>query len=162
MKRHAYAALICLAFVSTFAVTAAEKPAEKQECSSTAAECDREIRQIMAGRRFLGLTISDLLPGIIVQAVVRDSPAARAGFRAGDKLIAVNGRSLIKSRVGDFKQIIADPSHNGRMRMVVLRRGIFRNIEVRLEPYTKEQLDKIVAAHLARSHTQSAAAGSPP
>jgi predicted metalloprotease with PDZ domain len=158
MKRHAIAALICLTFVSALAATAAEK----NECSSTAAECDREIRQIMAGRRFLGLTITDLLPGIVVQAVVRDSPAARAGFRAGDKLIAVNGRSLTKSRVGDFKQIIADPKHNGRMRMIVFRRGTFRNIEVRLEPYTKEQLDKIVAAHLAQSHTQSAAAGSAP
>lgn len=158
MKRHAFAALICLTLVSAFAVTAAEK----QECSSTAAECDREIRQIMAGQRFLGLTIADLLPGIIVQAVVRDSPAARAGFRAGDKLIAVNGRSLTKSRVGDFKQALADPKHNGRIRVIVLRRDVFRSIEVRLEPYTKEQVDKIIAAHLAKRHTQAASAGSPP
>lgn len=159
MKRHAYAALICLTLASALAAPAAEK----KECSSTAAECDREIRQIMAGQRFLGLTITDLLPGIIVSAVVRDSPAARAGFRAGDKLIAVNGRSLAKARVGDFKQIIADPRHNGRMHIVVLRRDVFRRIDVRLEPYTKQQLDKIIAAHIASSHTRSSAsAGSPP
>jgi predicted metalloprotease with PDZ domain len=157
MKSRASAALFCL----TLSITLAASAAEQQRCSSTAAACDREIRQIMAGRRFLGLTITDTLPGIVVQAVVRESPAARAGFRPGDKLIAANGRSLTKSRVGDFKQILADSRQNGRMRMIVYRRGTYRNIEVRLEPYTNEQLDKIVAAHIARSHPPASAGAQP-
>ena len=132
------------------------------KCSASARECEKQIRTMVSGRRFLGLTVTELDPGLIVTGVVKDSPAARAGFRNGDKLMYANGKSLRQARIRDFKQIAAENRQTGRLWIVVLRDGTYLKIEVRLEPYTKQQVDKIIAAHLETSHPASGSAGSNP
>jgi S1-C subfamily serine protease len=132
------------------------------KCSASARDCEKQIRQMMSGRRFLGLTVTEVNPGLIVSGVVKGSPAERSGFRVADKLIYVNGKSLEKARIRDFKQVAAENRQTGRLWIIVLRGGAYRKIEVRLEPYSKQQVDKIIAQHLAQSHTASSAAGSHP
>jgi len=44
----------------------------------------------------------------------------------------------------------------------VQRRGILKHIDVRMEPYTKAQIDKIVAQHLAEFHDLASAAPAQP
>jgi S1-C subfamily serine protease len=127
--------------------------AQERTCSGTARECEDAIRKGMStGRRFLGLNIVDLKPGLIVKSVIANSPAARSGLLANDRLIAVNGKSLTLATGLEFKQILAEARHTGRLWVIVQRRGAYRKIDVRLEPYPKEHIDKAVAAHLSRSH----------
>lgn len=135
------------ALLASFAV------AQEPRCSSSAQECDAQIRKMMStGRRYLGLNIVDLRPGLIVKSVIPHSPAARGGILSNDRLIAVNGQSLVASTGVDFKQILAGARNTGRLWMIVQRRGAYRKIDIRLEPYPKEHIDKAVAAHLQRSH----------
>lgn len=108
---------------------------------------------MLTGRRYLGLQIVELRPGLVIKSVVANSPAARAGLKANDRLIAVNGRTLAEATAPEFKQLLANAKETGRLWMIVQRRGAYRKIEVRLEPYTKEQISKIVAQHLAQAHT---------
>lgn len=42
--------------------------------------------------------------------------------------------------------------------MIVSRHNVYIALEMRLEPYTKEQISKIVAAHLAQSHAAASGA----
>lgn len=144
-------------------VAAALSADETKKCSASARECEREIRQMLSGRRYLGVVIVDLLPGVAIKAVLPDGPAAnpRVDLKAGDHVIAVNGRSMLKSGVRDFKQALADVKDTGTLFMIVERRGVYRKVEVRLEPYSQTQVEKIIAAHLAQSHA-SVAAGSQP
>lgn len=135
---------------------------EPKHCSASAKECEQQIRQMLTGRRYLGLSVVNLKPGIVVKSVVPDSPAERANFKAGDRLIAVNGQPMTESTVEDFKRVLAGVRDVGTLWVIVQRRGAYKTIEVRLEPYTKAQIDKVIATHLAQSHPATASAGSGP
>jgi predicted metalloprotease with PDZ domain len=144
-------------FVTILAAAAALYAQEQKKCSSSAQECEQQIRHFLAGRRYLGLELVDLKPGMVVKTVVLESPADRAGFEKDDRIIGVNGHAMTQASVRDFKQIMTGASGNSRLWVIVQRRGAFRKIEVRLEPYTKAQIDKIVAAHLAQYHSAGVA-----
>jgi predicted metalloprotease with PDZ domain len=148
---------LLVAGLSTAVLFAGEEP---KHCNSSAKECDQQIRSMLTGRRYLGISVVDLKPGIVIKSVVADSPAERANFKAGDRLIAVNGQRMTESTVQDFKRILSGVRDVGTLWVIVQRRGAYQRIEVRLEPYTKAQIDKIVATHLAQSHPATASAGS--
>ena len=145
-----------LIFAALFAAVTAM--AGEPRCSGTARDCDQQIRQMLSGRRYLGATIEDHSPGLVIKSVHPNSPAARKGLQAGDKLIALNGKSLTQASAREFKQLIADARETGRLWMIISRRGAYSKVEVRLEPYSKEQLAKIINAHLAQSHETTAGA----
>ena len=132
--------------------------ADEQKCPGTARECEQKIRQFMSGRRFLGATIKAEKKGLVIESVNPNGPAERAGMQPGDRLIACNLKSLTAATPRDFKQILADARQSGVLRIIVWRRGSYKTIVTRLEPYTKEQIDKIISAHLSQSHTSSAGA----
>jgi predicted metalloprotease with PDZ domain len=125
---------------------------ERKMCTAPASECEKAIRALSSGRRYLGAKIKELDPGIMIETVIDDGPAARADLRAGDRLMSVNGHSTIEANIQDFKQILYSAKTTGVLWVMVLRQGAFKKIDVRLEPYTKAQIDKMVAQHLAQGH----------
>ena len=82
-------------------------------CTAPASECEKAIRQLSSGRRYLGAEIKELEPGIIIKAVIDDGPAARADLRPGDRLMSVNGRSTREADIKDFKQILYSAKATG-------------------------------------------------
>jgi S1-C subfamily serine protease len=131
--------------------------AQEPKCSAAAKECDEKIRQFLSGRRYLGATIEERnqekSSGLFVKSVIADGPAEKSGLRAGDRLIAVNGKSLTHASAREFKQMVADARGTGRLFIILARGGAYMTIEAYLQPYSREQINKIVAAHLAQSHT---------
>ena len=125
---------------------------DRKLCTAPAAECEKAIRQLSSGRRYLGALVEELAPGIVVKAVNDEGPAARADLRPGDRLMAVNGRSTREASIKDFKQVLYSAKETGVLWIIVLRGGILKKIDVRLEPYTKAQIDKMVAQHLLQGH----------
>ena len=134
-------------------VAAATLVAEAPKCNGTARECEQKIRHLVSGRRYFGATVQDRNPGLVVNSVHPNSPAERAGLKPGDQLIALNGKSLRDASGREFKQLIADARTTGRIWMLISRHGAITKIETRLEPYTKEQVAKMVALHLSMTHT---------
>jgi predicted metalloprotease with PDZ domain len=143
--------IVALAVAATLA-------ADGPKCNGTARECEQKIRHLVSGRRYFGATVQDRNPGLVVNAVHPDSPAERAGLKPGDQLIALNGKSLRQSTGREFKQLIAEARSTGRIWMIISRRGVISKIETRLEPYTKEQVAKMVALHLSMTHTTTSGA----
>ena len=129
---------------------------EAKKCTASARECEQHIRQMLSGRRYLGVQLVELNPGLAIKTVVPDGPADRADLKPGDRLMAVNGRSTLQATIRDFKEILGDAKETGRLNVIVQRHGLLKRIDVRLEPYSKAQIDKIVAQHLAESHSLSA------
>ena len=144
--------------LATWLAAAVATVAGDQKCNGTARECDQQIRQFLGGNRFLGATIKEQNPGLFIMAVTPEGPAARAGLQVGDRLIACNNRPLTRATTREFKQILADAREHGKLLFIVGRRGSYKRIEARLEPYTKEQIDKIISAHLTQTHPSSAGA----
>jgi C-terminal processing protease CtpA/Prc len=130
---------------------------EKRKCTTPPAECERIIRQMLSGRRYLGVQLQELNPGLAVKAVVEDGPADRAELRPGDRFMAVNGKSTREATIQDFKEILGEAKETGRLWIIVQRGGSLRKIDVRMEPYSKAQIDKIVAQHMAEAHAMAAA-----
>ena len=133
--------------------------AQEPKCHVPANECERSIRQMLSGRRYLGLDIVEIKPGLVIKAVHPESPAARADFQEGDRLIAVNGKSMEKASAKLFKETLAEARQTGRLWIIVLRRGAYKKIEARLEPYPQEYIDKVVSGHLAQAHAVATTAG---
>ena len=149
-------------WILIFLLVAASATAERgKQCNASARECEQAIRQMLSGRSYLGAQLVELNPGLAIKSVVPEGPAERDDLRPGDRLMAVNGRSTVEASIRDFKQILSEAKETGRLWIIVKRHGALSRIEVRLQPYSKEQIDKIVAEHLASSHTQTAVGSSP-
>jgi predicted metalloprotease with PDZ domain len=127
-------------------------------CTSSPRECEQAIRQLSSGRRYLGVQITELKPGIIIKAVNDDGPAIHADLRAGDRIMAINGHDMRSANNKDVKQVLYDARATGILWIIVQRQGILKKIDVRLEPYSKAQIDKMVAQHLAQFHAIAATA----
>ncbi len=126
---------------------------DRKMCTSSARECEQAIRQLSSGRRYLGAAIQELNPGIVIKAVNDEGPAARADLRPGDRLMAINGHSTVQGDIKDFKQILYSAKTTGVLWVIVQRQGVLKKLDVRLEPYSKAQIDKMVAQHLAQAHS---------
>ena len=121
-------------------------------CTASARECEQAIRQLSSGRRYLGAEIEQRSHGISIKTVKDNSPAARAGLIPGDRLISINRRDTREASIKDVKQILYDAKTTGVVWIIVQRDGLLKMLDVRLAPYSKEQIDKMVAQHLAQSH----------
>jgi predicted metalloprotease with PDZ domain len=111
---------------------------------------------MLTGRRYFGVQLMELNPGLLVKGVVPDSPAEHYDIRAGDRFMAVNGHSTAEATIKEFKQILSSAKETGKLFIIVQRRGALKQITVRLEPYSEAQIEKIVAQHLVQSHAQTA------
>lgn len=131
---------------------------DTKKCSATAEECARQIRQILAGRLYLGVELENTAPGLIVKTVAPDSPAEHADMRPGDRLVAVNNHRTTEASIADFKEILDTVGKTHRhLWMIVQRRGALKRIDVMMEPYSKAQIERIVAQHLAEQHSIASA-----
>ena len=129
---------------------------DEPKCNGAARDCEQQIRALLSGRRFFGATVDNRNPGLYVKSVIPNSPAARADLRPGDRLIAINGKSLTHANGREFKQVIADARETGKLWIIISRRSVFMKLDAKLEPYTKEQIQKIIGAHVSQSHTSTA------
>lgn len=150
--------LTTVAIASVFSAAVALR-AQEPKCHVPANECERSIRQMLSGRRYLGLDLVEIKPGLVVKAVRADSPASRADFQEGDRIVAVNGKSMDHGNGKQFKEVLAEARQTGRLWIIVLRRGAYKKIEARLEPYPQEYIDKVVSGHLAQAHGVATAGG---
>ena len=117
---------------------------------------------MLSGRRYLGAQLQELeLGGLVVKAVTAEGPAERADLRVGDRLMMVNGHPTADATIRDFKQLLNDAKETGQLSLIVQRHGSLKRVDVRLEPFSKAQIDKIVAQHLAQAHPSSATAPQP-
>ena len=146
-----------LAIVGLIAVTSVY--ADDPKCKVAARECDQQIRSMLGGRRYHGLAVEERNNGLFVKSIAEGSPASRSGLDTGDRLIAVNGKSVTRATHREFKQLVADARRTGILKVIVMRTGKYVRLDVRLEPYTKEQMDKIIAGHIATSHASTSTAG---
>lgn len=144
-------------FMSALLLAATAQAEERQakKCNSSAMECERAIRSMASGRRYLGALVEEINPGLRVASIIPESPAQRGGLGEGDRLMVINGRSLVRGDIKEFKRILSEAKENGRLSIIVARSGILKKVDVWLAPYTKAQIDKMVAQHMEQ-HSQAA------
>ncbi len=83
------------------------------------------VRQLLAKgtieRGWLGVSVEDQEGGVLISAVDRTGPAARAGVRAGDAVMAINGETVTSSR--GLIRAVAAVTPGESARLTVRRQG---------------------------------------
>jgi serine protease Do len=84
--------------------------------------------------------------GVFIVEVMKDTPAARAGMRNGDIVVAIDDRPVTESRV--LQRMIGRASPESAARITVLRTGGRQSVPVRLASMPKPVAGDRVAADL--------------
>lgn len=87
-----------------------------------------EVRQQLNSDPSSGLRIQDDR-GVLVAQVLPNSPAARAGIRAGDVILRVNGQAVSKAE--DVQRAVESSAIGGTLQVELRRRGQLVSIAVR-------------------------------
>jgi len=77
--------------------------------------------------------------GLVIQGVTPEGPAARAGLKAGDVLVAVDGQPVVRPR--DLHRMILVTPAGGRVRLTVQRDEQRRSVEVSPRSYYEARGD---------------------
>lgn len=75
--------------------------------------------------------------GALVAGVEKDSPAAKAGLKAGDLILRYDGKALQDFR--DLPRLVADTKAGSRVEMRVLRQGRERDVRVTIGSMPQEE-----------------------
>ena len=91
-------------------------------------------------RGWLGVYISDLSPdvaskfginhGVLIQKVVKESPACKAGLKSGDIILSYNGRPI--KNVADLQLNVMSTKPNSVVNMGIIRNGVRKIIRVKI------------------------------
>jgi serine protease Do len=82
--------------------------------------------------------------GVVIVDVMDESPAARAGMRGGDIVVAFEGRPVTETRL--LQQLVSSASPESEVRLVVLRQEGRKALPVRLMTMPREVAGDRVAA----------------
>lgn len=110
---------------------------------------DQLIRHGEVRRGRVGITIQDVTPdiagalglpvqsGALISQVEKDSPAEEAGLRAGDTIVAIDGRPV--NRSNDVRNIVGLRERGSEVRFSIIRDGERMEVTVRVgEPRISE------------------------
>jgi serine protease Do len=151
----------------------------------TALEVMEQLAQGGIERGFLGITMQPLdreladylgIPdttGVVINSVMQDSPAARAGLRTGDVITSFNGIAVEAEKVedlGNFQRLVAGVAPGDEAAMELSRDGerISARVAIAVQPNVdpaEEESTKVgvhvreITANLAREHRLESTAG---
>jgi len=103
---------------------------------------DQLVRRGRLTRGYLGVSLQEVTPalarglgvsaerGVVVGDVAPDSPAARAGLKRGDVILAVDGKPV--DDVGRFRNLVAGTAPGTTLKLTVLRDGREQTLDVAL------------------------------
>src|SRR5438876_9926864 len=106
------------------AATAHADETPTRKCNAPAAECERAIRSLASGRRYLGALVQEINAGLRVTTIVAESPAQRGGLGEGDRIMSINGHSLLRADIKDVKRVVSEARESGRLSIIVERGGV--------------------------------------
>jgi len=99
---------------------------------------EQEMEEV-AGRHGIGEGF-----GVVIVEVIEETPAARAGMRAGDIVVAFEGRPVTDTRL--LQRLIARAPVDGDIRLTVLRREGRTALPIRLVTMPRPMAGERVAA----------------
>ncbi|HEX6900705.1 MAG TPA: PDZ domain-containing protein [Thermoanaerobaculia bacterium] len=112
-----------------------------ENCAHKTAAAHKEKAAKLAAKGWLGLkTEKDASGAYRVASVKPGSPAAEAGFRAGDVLVAMNGVALTDANKDTLKKAKANLGVGKQVSYTVRRAGAERTLSATLAPVPDEVL----------------------
>lgn len=101
---------------------------------------DQLLKEGRIKRGWLGVNIQDITPelaqkfnydrleGVLINGVIRESPAEKAGLRRGDIITEFNGKDVID--LGSFRNSVANTPPGKKVKIRFFRNGFYRDTDV--------------------------------
>jgi len=146
--------LVLLAIMGAV-VTTAPALAGDGHCDGTPEECLKKMVTKLENKAWLGV---ELEPGedghYRITRVVPDGPAERAGFQAGDVLLAMNGVKWTKDNTEAFKKASHQLHPGSTAEYVVARDGGKVKLTATLGHVPVEVMAQWIGEHMLEDHTE--------
>jgi serine protease Do len=101
--------------------------------------------------------------GVVVSEILNDAPAATSGLRAGDLIVAIDGRPVVETR--GLQRIVGGAPPGRELRVLVLREGRRRELAVPVGEMPPDAVAERIAAEfgfLVRDTEREAQPGEAP
>ncbi len=82
--------------------------------------------------------------GVVIAEILKDTPAETSGLRAGDLIVAIDGRPVVETRV--LQRLVGATPAGQELRLVVLREGRRRELRIRVGAMPADAVAERVAA----------------
>jgi C-terminal processing protease CtpA/Prc len=147
-------ATICVV-VLMVAVAIPTVAGDKHNCSASADDCLRKMQDKMETKAWLGIETEETDSGFwAVNKVYLDSPAEKAGFKAGDVLLALNGVEMSKKNKEAYKKAAHQLVPGSKATYTVKRDGSKKQLEAQLGSVPREVMAQWIGEHMLAQHTQ--------
>ncbi|MCZ6650711.1 MAG: PDZ domain-containing protein [Acidobacteria bacterium] len=129
------------------AMTAAEKYGR---CTAGTQECLDAMANHYKNKGWVGLELENEggLEKMIVIRVVPGSPAEAAGFREGDRLVALNDIQFKEANISALKELQSDLTPGKQVTYRVERKGGMRELWVTLAAVPDEVMGRWIGEHM--------------
>jgi predicted metalloprotease with PDZ domain len=130
-------------------------------CNEEASTCLKKMADHIQRKGWVGIEIEpeEGGSGMVVQGVVPDSPAARFGFRVGDKLLSFKGISYLGDHRAELKKAYTESVPGDNVTYVVERQGERVEIRIELAAVPPTVAAAWIGQHMLDHHVEPAAGG---
>jgi C-terminal processing protease CtpA/Prc len=129
---------------------------EHGKCARSAEDCAAHMKEMYQTRGWMGVELDQNEDGSLrVTSVVRDSPAEKAGLKADDIMVSVNGRALSKDTTEKVMMKGEDWKIGATLVLGVKRSEDVSTVRVTLARIPDALLAKMIETH-AREHHEIA------
>jgi C-terminal processing protease CtpA/Prc len=128
---------------------------EKGKCSGSGEDCYKKMKAKYGEKAWLGIEYdTDEHGRWVVAKVYKGSPAQKAGFEAGDVLLAVNGAEYSKENKKELKAVFAKIEPGSEVKYIVKRQGGKVKLDATLGNVPKELQAKWIHEHMETHHPE--------
>lgn len=123
---------------------------EGKACTYSTQECLDHMSTKMRSAGWVGIEYDkdEKTKAVLVKSVLDGSPAAAAGFHAGDVLFALNGVQLATASDEEMKKARAEWKPGQQVTYTIQRHGKNQEIALTLGAWPADQLAKTVGKHM--------------
>lgn len=151
MKLWATACVMVLVVAVAMPVVAGDKHA----CTASTDDCLKEMQAKIQAKGWLGIETEESDSGHwAVAKVYLDSPAEKAGFKAGDVLIALNGVEISKANKEAYKKEAHQLAPGSKATYTVKRNGEKKQLVAQLGSVPREVMARWIGEHMLDHHAE--------
>ena len=165
MNKAAIALLIPLLALAAVGASAGDEDVKKhKKCAAEASSCIRDMAAGLKKRGWIGIEWDEDGPRPVISHVVAESPAAKAGLRVGDVVMAFEGISTDQDKEAIWAAMKKALLPGRTIRVDVVRDGAPRTLEVELVAVPDHIIAQWVGMHVLQHHAapSDAAVGQSP